>query len=131
MGIRLVLGRVVWANVPDPQGRNPKSRRCVVISDFDPIAPPAEVTVVYVTSSVNESYADEYVKLKHGPRCLTSFTKPSAAHCIGVYKLPASEVTPDRGIVEPTFVEAIRQRIDALGNRVVVQFYPFADSAPA
>ncbi|HET6883088.1 MAG TPA: type II toxin-antitoxin system PemK/MazF family toxin [Pirellulales bacterium] len=126
MEIRLVLGRVVWATVPDPQGRNPKSRRCVVISDVDPSDPPNDVTVVYVTSSMNESYADEYVTLKHGPRCLTSFTKLSAAHCIGVYKLPVSEVTLHPGIVEPTFVEAIRHRIDALGSRVVVQVYPFA-----
>jgi hypothetical protein len=117
--------------VPDPQGRNPKSRRCVVISDVDPSDPPIDVTVVYVTSSVNESYADEYVMLKHGPRCLTSFSMPSAAHCIGVYKLPVSEVTPHPGIVEPTFVEAIRQRIDSLGSRVVVQVYPFRDEGAA
>lgn len=62
MEIRLVSGRVVWATVPDPQGRNAKSRRCVVVSNLDPAAPPAEVTVVYVTSSIDETRADEYVK---------------------------------------------------------------------
>lgn len=93
---------------------------------MDPLHPPVEVTVVYVTSTIDESFDDEYVRLKHGPGCLTSFSKPSAAHCIGVYKLPVGEVSPDRGIVEPAHIAAIRQRIEALGNRVVVQRYPFA-----
>jgi hypothetical protein len=129
MEVRLATGRVVCANVPDPQGRNAKLRRCLVISDVDPLDPPDEVTVVYVTSSINESFADEYVKLNHGPRCLTSFTKPSAAHCIGIYKLPRGVIATDRGIVGPAFIEAIRERIDALGDRVMVQTYPFSGGA--
>ncbi len=131
MEIRLIRGRVVWATVPDPQGRNPKSRRCIVISDVDPVNPPNEATVAYVTSSINEAEGDEYVHLQYGPRCLTSFVKPSAAHCIGVYKLPASAITVDRGVVGPAYIEAIRQRIDALGDRVVVQEYPFPGDAMA
>jgi len=122
--VRLVQGRVVWAHVPDPQRRNPKTRRCVVISP-GPFEPDAPVELVPVTGTIDPTYPEEYVEMEYGPGALTKFTKRCAAHCVSVLSIPASVLTERGGIVKPKHVKQILERTVSLGDRVVRQSYPF------
>jgi hypothetical protein len=125
--IRLVQGRVVWAKVPDPQGRNPKTRRCIVIS-AGPFDSSRRIELVPATTTIDGAFPDEYVELQYGPGALTTFDKKCAAHCISVLDMPTEVIEEiSKGIVAPRYVKDIVRRIAALGNRVVRQSHPFGE----
>jgi hypothetical protein len=62
----LVQGRIVWATVPDPQGRNPKTRRCVVVSRNEDIAKSDRIRIVGITHTRVPEDLDAYVELRMG-----------------------------------------------------------------
>ena len=125
MEIRLVQGRVVWACVPDPQRRNHKTRRCVVIG-AGPFGPDDRIELVPVTTTIDAAYPGEYVALQYGPGALTTFDKKCAAHCISILEMPVNAIEQvAKGIVAPRYVKQIIERVKMLGNRVVRQSHPF------
>jgi mRNA-degrading endonuclease toxin of MazEF toxin-antitoxin module len=56
-------GRIVWVELPDPQGGNPKRRPAVIVSEVPEDRPDAEVWVVAVTTQVDAAPADASVEL--------------------------------------------------------------------
>lgn len=57
MFANLRRGRLVWAEMTDPQGRNPKVRPAVVLTATDQIKPDGEVLVVAVTTEIGQAGA--------------------------------------------------------------------------
>ncbi len=110
----LVQGRIVRADVPDPQGRNPKNRRCVVITANDKITAGGRILIVGVTSELKQSPADHYVILQHGDRCWTGLTEPSGALCTWTIELPIQNVQITPNFLRPEYTERILATIRAL-----------------
>lgn len=118
---RLVFGRVVRATIPDPQGRNPKNRKCVVISRKEDIDAGGPIRIVGVTSTFVEEEKDAYVPVPYGPNCLSGFDRESAALCNWVVEIPQDRLEVLKNLVRPDVSEAISMKIDALGPAVVVR----------
>jgi mRNA-degrading endonuclease toxin of MazEF toxin-antitoxin module len=59
----LSRGAIVWVEITDPQGRNPKCRPAVVVSPNEDIKPDAELWVVGVSTEVDAAPADVSVEL--------------------------------------------------------------------
>lgn len=64
----LARGSIIWAMVPDPQGRNPKPRPLVVLTPPDQIPNAAVLQCVAVTTQTGQAPADAQVPLPWQPR---------------------------------------------------------------
>ena len=60
---RLCRGRIVWVELLDPQGRNPKRRPAVVITPDPDIRDDSEVLVVAISSQTDEAPNEVLVEL--------------------------------------------------------------------
>ena len=120
----LVQGRIVRATAPDPQGRNPKNRRWVVVSPNEKILTENYIVLVGITSTIDSTFAEEYVEIPYGPGCITGFDEKSAAHCIWWIETPKNLVQPQRGYLPPKWLANVLESIKSLGARVIRQRYP-------
>jgi mRNA-degrading endonuclease toxin of MazEF toxin-antitoxin module len=105
----VLFGSVVWVNdMLDPQGRNPKRRRAAVITPTDQIGPGGEIWVVGITSQIGREPTLE-VRLRYGPpgRCATGLTKPSAALCSWLQKVPTDSAEEIEGRLSADEMKAI------------------------
>ena len=59
----LQQGSIVWAELDDPQGRNPKQRPAIVLTPTSEISPDCELVLVAVTSTFDEPLPDNVVEL--------------------------------------------------------------------
>ena len=59
----LCRGRIVWVELPDPQGRNPKCRPAVIVTPSADIKPDGEVWVVAISSQTDAAPAEVQVEL--------------------------------------------------------------------
>ena len=112
MTAALQLGRIVWVTIPDPQGRNPKSRPAAIHS----ITGDGMVSVVAITSRIGMAHPDATVPIpwqRNGhPR--TKLTRPSEAVCTWMVRLPLSEIRPTAGRVPVAEMMLINEILDRL-----------------
>ncbi len=59
----LCRGRIVWVELIDPQGRNPKCRPAVVVTSDEEIRDEGEVWVVAISTQLDEAPAEDQVEL--------------------------------------------------------------------
>jgi mRNA-degrading endonuclease toxin of MazEF toxin-antitoxin module len=109
----LDLGSVVWAEFPDPQGRNPKRRPAVVLTTAEDIAAGTPIVVVAVTTQLPRTLPPDYVRLpwsrpRH-PR--TGLSSPCAAVCTWLAVIQAENVLEVAGRVPDDKLEAIVEKV--------------------
>lgn len=63
MSAPLAQGRIVWVELLDPQGRNPKARPAVILTPTAEIQPEGTVVAAAVTSNLDASPAELCVEL--------------------------------------------------------------------
>ncbi|MDY3552718.1 type II toxin-antitoxin system PemK/MazF family toxin [Gemmata sp. JC717] len=63
MSSPLQQGRIVWVELLDPQGRNPKRRPAVVLTPTAEIEPGGEIVVAALSTQLDQSPADVSVEL--------------------------------------------------------------------
>lgn len=101
MAAPLQQGRIVWVEVLDPQGRNPKVRPAVVLTPTAEIAADGEIVVAAITSQIDQSPPEVTVELpwhRDGhPR--TRLNRRAAAVCTWLVAVPASAVESVGGVV--------------------------------
>ena len=87
-------GRIVWVELLDPQGRNPKVRPAVVLTSTAEIAATGTIRVAAGTSDVGSVPADEGVTLPWlaTGHPTTKLTRPSVAVVTWIADVPASAV---------------------------------------
>jgi hypothetical protein len=56
-------GRIIWAEVPDPQGRNPKPRPLVILTATEEIQPEGMVQWAAISSQLDQAPAEVQVEL--------------------------------------------------------------------
>ena len=101
-------GRIVWVELLDPQGRNPKIRPAVVLSATAAITPEGSVWIAAITKQI-DTIPDEFAALlpwmqQGHPE--TKLKEPCAVACHWVASVPVSAVqrvsgrVPDRLMIE-------------------------------
>lgn len=63
MSSPLQQGRIVWAELLDPQGRNPKRRPAVILTPTAEIHTEGEIVVAALSSQIDQSPADVSVEV--------------------------------------------------------------------
>jgi len=112
----LQQGRIVWASVRDPNGRNPKERPAVIITATDEITDDKPFVAVAITNTLENPLPPDCVELpwhrnKH-PR--TGLKKRCAAHCKWLIVIEAKDVKECAGIVPLSKMKEILERIPRL-----------------
>lgn len=102
----LRVGRIIWAEIADPNG-HVKSRPGVIVACPDDEAVP--LTVVAITSHFPSEVPDDYVELpwhaQRHPR--TGLNRRSAAVCFWTGFVPRTSIVNRAGVVPPTLMVEI------------------------
>jgi mRNA-degrading endonuclease toxin of MazEF toxin-antitoxin module len=97
----LCRGRIVWVELLDPQGHNPKCRPAVIVTPDADIRDDGEVWVVAISSQLGEAPAEVQVELpwdrRGHPR--TGLRERCAAVCTWMEKVSAAAIQGCAGIV--------------------------------
>jgi mRNA-degrading endonuclease toxin of MazEF toxin-antitoxin module len=98
---QLCRGRIVWVELLDPQGRNPKCRPAVIVTPDADIRSDGDVWVVAISTQLTEAPAEVQVELpwdvRGHPR--TGLKERCAAVCSWMKKVNVSSIKASAGIV--------------------------------
>jgi mRNA-degrading endonuclease toxin of MazEF toxin-antitoxin module len=119
MALLLITGRIVWADVADPNGHR-KLRPAVIVSPTDDILPSQPIDVVAVTSRLEDPLPEDQVALpwhaQGHPR--TGLNRRCAAVCSWLAQISEADIKDVAGIVPATQMKAILTKIKlASGGR--------------
>jgi mRNA-degrading endonuclease toxin of MazEF toxin-antitoxin module len=94
-------GRIVWVEMLDPQGRNPKRRPAVIVSADEEIKATGEAWVVAVSTQLGESPREDQVDLPwHADRHpRTGLTERCSAVCTWLTKIKVDSIINYLGTV--------------------------------
>jgi hypothetical protein len=94
-------GRIVWVELLDPQGQNPKCRPAVIVTPTEDIRPDGTVWVVGITSRLDAAPTEVQVELpwdrRGHPR--TGLRERCAAVCTWLARVAMSDVQSEAGNV--------------------------------
>lgn len=97
----LCRGRIVWVELLDPQGRNPKCRPAVIVTPDAEFQPDGEVWVVAISSQLDAAPAEDQVELpwdrRGHPR--TGLKERCAAVCTWMEKVSVASIQQSAGVV--------------------------------
>lgn len=111
-----VRGRIIKADVLDPQGRNRKRRPLVIITASEQILPGGSFWGVAITSAVSEPLPDDCVALPFHPRghAKTKLRTFCAAKCTWLQKIEHEEdIYEYLGFVPEKQLLEILKKVDA------------------
>ncbi len=97
----LARGTIVWVQIDDPQGRNPKCRPAVVLTATNEITPDGEVWVAGISTQIGAAPPEECVELPwHRDRHpKTGLTERCEAVCTWLKKVKVSDIQGLAGVV--------------------------------
>jgi mRNA-degrading endonuclease toxin of MazEF toxin-antitoxin module len=111
--LQLCRGRIVWVELLDSQGRNPKCRPAVIVTPDADIKDEGEVWVVALTTQRDAAPAAVQVELpwesRGHPR--TKLKERCAAVCTWMEKVPVASIQSIAGVVPGRQLLAILARI--------------------
>ena len=111
----LVLGRIVWAEIADPNGIR-KNRPAVIVTPTGRIAPGGSLEVVAVTSRLPKRLPDDHVPLpSHAqghPR--TMLNRRCAAVCTWIARIREEDIQDVGGLVPSPAMVSILAKVTAL-----------------
>ncbi len=109
----LQRGRIVWVEIPDPNGRNPKLRPAVILSQIESDEP---FVAVAVTSTLPAPLAPSMVELPWHPKGhpRTRLTRRCAAVCNWLVELTADQVRDTAGLVPDRPLQEIFRKVHDL-----------------
>lgn len=109
------LGRIVWLDVPDPQGGNPKRRPCLIL---DITRDGTLVANVATTSRFDpDALADDEILLPSGAPGRPSrlgLDRPTVAKCSWLVVAPADMATPEGPPVPRSQQVRIMERVQEM-----------------
>jgi hypothetical protein len=114
--VELRQGSIVWAEVQDQAGRNPKCRPAVVLTATDKIVSGEDIFVVAATSRFFEPLPSHKIKLPwmRGGHPTTGLYMPCIVVCNWLLEISQSQVRSVGGIVPPSIMEAILLQVRRL-----------------
>ncbi len=95
MSVTLQQGRIVWIELFDPQGRNPKRRPAVILTPTNEIRAGSDVVVAAISSQTDQSPAEVSVEVpwhRDGhPR--TKLNRRNIVVCTWLVTIPVDAIT--------------------------------------
>lgn len=97
MSAPLQQGRIVWVELLDPQGRNPKRRPAVVLTATAEIRVDGDVVVAAVSTQTDQSPPEVSVELPwhHDGHPRTRLNRRNVVVCTWLVTLPVASIQPD------------------------------------
>ena len=97
----LCRGRIVWVELLDPQGRNPKCRPAVIVTPDEEIQPDGDVWVVAISSQLDAAPTEDQVELPWDRRGhpKTKLKERCAAVCSWMIKVSVAGIQETAGVV--------------------------------
>ncbi len=105
---------IIFAEVLDPNGQNPKTRRVVVLTPDVQLAAGSPIVVAGVTGTLPNPLAADYVKLPYknppGRHPKTGLTKEAAVLCTWVVSIASSDIRGRSGFVPPAHMAIVNSK---------------------
>ena len=100
----LQQGRIVWVELLDPQGRNPKLRPAVILTATPDIHDDGAVVVAAVTTQLDTSPAEVCVELpwQRGGHPRTKLNSRNVVVCTWLVTIPVNIIQGTAGVVPLT-----------------------------
>jgi hypothetical protein len=105
---------IIFAEVLDPNGQNPKTRRVVVLTPDIELAAGFPIVVAGVTGTLPNPLTADYVKLPYknlpGRHPKTGLTKEAAVLCTWVLSIALDDVRGRSGFVPPAYMAIVNSK---------------------
>ena len=113
---QICRGRIVWVELLDPQGRNPKCRPAVIVTPDSEIRDDGEVWVVAISTQIGAASPEAEVELPWDRRghARTKLKERSAAVCTWMEKVSVASIREYAGIVPGRQLLEIQKRLKLL-----------------
>jgi mRNA-degrading endonuclease toxin of MazEF toxin-antitoxin module len=113
---------IVFAHVLDPNGRNPKIRRVVVLTPDDALAAGFPIVVAGVTGTLPDPLTADYVKLPYknppGRHPKTGLTKDAAVLCSWIVPIAPDDIHGRSGFVPPALMAIVHSKTAAMARAI-------------
>ena len=120
MSSPLHQGRIVWVELLDPQGRNPKRRPAVVLTPTAEIRNDGEVVVAALSSQIDQSPPDVSVPVPWQPNGhpKTKLNRQNVVVCTWLVTLPVASIqlTDVGGVVPFAQMARVLEIVRSLQN---------------
>ena len=108
---------IIFAEVLDPNGQNPKTRRVVVLTPDIELAAGFPIVVAGVTGTLPNPLTADYVKLPYksppGRHPKTGLTKEAAVLCTWVVSITPNDIRGRSGFVPPAHMAIVNSKTAA------------------
>lgn len=110
----LEQGCIIWIEVLDPNGQNPKTRPLVVITATSEIASKAVVAAVAVSTKISRPAVADEVPLPWSPSQdpITGLYAECVAKCRWVVPVDKSKITKYRGPIDSKLIARIKIQVN-------------------
>ncbi len=113
---------IIFAEVLDPNGKNPKTRRVVVLTPDSALATGFPIVVAGVTSTLPDPLTSDYVKLPYknppGRHPKTGLTKAAAVLCTWIVEISRGDIRGRSGFVPPAYMLLISAKTAAKAKAI-------------
>jgi hypothetical protein len=113
---------IIFAEVLDPNGQNPKTRRVVVRTPDSELASGFPIVVAGVTSTLPDPLTADYVKLPYnnppGRHPKTGLTKAAAVLCTWVGSITMNDVKGRSGFVPPAYMSIVHSKTATIAKAI-------------
>ena len=113
---------ILFANVTDPNGKNPKTRRVVVLTPDFALKARYPIVVAGVTGTLPDPLTADYVLLpfKNSPgrHPKTGMTKKAGVLCTWVIIITQSDVQGRSGFVPPAYMAIVSSKTESTAKAV-------------
>lgn len=109
----LCQGRIVWATVCDPAGRNPKCRPLVILTPDNEIDPSGKIVVAAATTIFDKPLPDNKVSLpwQHDGHPVTKLRQECVVVCDWLETICAADIEGFGGMVPKRLLYQILNRL--------------------
>jgi hypothetical protein len=119
---RIRYGDILFANVNDPNGQNPKTRHVVVLTPDAALAAAYPIVVAGVTGTLPDPLTGDYVLLPYknppGRHPKTGMTKKAAVFCTWTVMIREEDVQGRSGFVPPTYLAIVASKTAAAAKAI-------------
>src|SRR4051812_25378936 len=113
---------VLFAEVLDPNGQNPKTRRVVVLTPDTAIAAGYPIVAAGVTGTLPDPLSADYVRLPYknppGRHPKTGLTKDAAVLCTWIVPITKSDIKGRSGFVPPALMAIVQAKTEASARAI-------------
>ncbi len=105
---------IIFAEVLDPNGQNPKTRRVVVLTPDSALAAGFPIVVAGVTGTIPNPLTPDFVRLPYknppGRHPKTGLTKEAAVFCNWVVAITSNDIRGRSGFVPPAYMVLVNAK---------------------